>query len=217
MIYRLKSGNYIFLQPAINYDFEYGKIKSVNRGIKNNASIDEDKKEKNRKRMRKERFIRFALNNDFKYFITLTYDRDKYNNDTFVSSVKQHFRRYYNKYILVPEYHSDSIHIHYHILTDNIPFKLYINGEGFLQCDKYIWGFHKINIIDSSSDNYINVVYYLSKYLTKDLTLKNTYSRNLSNFCDKEIINLDTKIFCDLITVNNYVYSRFLVPQKNVK
>ena len=217
MLERLKSGNYIYYHPLLNTELEHAELEKRKNS---NSDRSNEYKEKNKLRMRKERFIKLALNNDFKYFITLTYDpKGKYNNDSFLRSVKRHFLEYYKgcKYILVPELHTKKRagDIHIHALVNKIPYDTY-KIDNHIKTDYFKWGHYDIQTIDQ--ENYTSLIFYLSKYLSKDMTLKNVYSKGLSDtYQDGELINFDTKLFVDIVSRNGKAYSRFITPEKNIK
>lgn len=214
MLIRLKGGNFIYYHKNINCDFNTLQIDARKKGYTGDTSPEILLKDKNRKR--KERFIQLALNNDFRYFITLTYKDSLYTSEKFYNSVKWHFRTYFNKYIIVPEFGKKTNRFHLHILTDTLPWDTYINDYGFLTCDKFFWGNHDIKLIDM--DNYTNLIYYLSKYLTKDVNLKNVYSRNLNtSLKGYDIIDFDNKFMVDKVVKDNIFYTRFLISSSNVK
>lgn len=132
---------------------------------------------------------------DFKTFLTLTFadniiniDNANYYFNIFRSQLKREFKDL--KYICVPEFQKRGA-VHYHLLT-NIPYdsdllleekKLY-NKESGWQVGKPIKFWRKGFSLCKKLDN-INVVGYITKYLTKDidnrLFCKNRYnfSRNL--------------------------------------
>lgn len=222
MIKRLQGGNYLLYHKMLNSNLEDAKLRSLNNGGYG-VSTDEDL-QKDLLRKRKERFINLCLNNDFTYFITLTYDpKGKYNNDKFDKSVKRFFKDLNEdiKYILVPEYHKSG-RLHYHILCDTMLYGFYTNlGNHYIKCIYFQkWGNHDIKKIDYKAQDYERVIYYLSKYLSKEyINKKNTYSRNLNNDFreDLRLIDYDKKISLGQRAYKGEAYHIFLVPKENIK
>ncbi len=148
----------------------------------------------------KSNIIDLAYNNKdkFDYFITLTFNIKDYTHDKAINLLKKWIdnQKHQNSnmyYILVPEFHKISGHLHFHGLVGNVPKwkfqKAYnaktgkpmlINNTQIYNLVNYKLGFTTISKIKSKE----KVTNYISKYATKELiTLKSKkrywYSRNL--------------------------------------
>lgn len=222
MIKKLQGGNYLLYHKMLNSELEDAILKPLNNGGGGVSSVED--KNTNMLRMRKERFIHLCLNNDFIYFITLTYDpKGKYNNDTFDLSVKRFFKDLDKdiKYILVPEFHKNG-RLHYHILCDTMLYGFCTDLQyNYMKCIYFEkWGIHDIKTIDYNSHDYERVIYYLSKYLSKEhINKKNTYSRNLNQDFreDLRLIDYEKKISLGQRAYKGEAYHIFLVPKENIK
>lgn len=146
--------------------------------------------------------INLAFNfNSWEYFITLTFDFrgvGEYTHEKAIDMLKKWINNQKHQninmtYLLVPEFHKESGHIHFHGLIANVPKWTFIearnpktnrlikvNGLQIYNLTNYKLGFTTISKIQDQE----KVSNYISKYATKDLiTLKNKkrywYSRNL--------------------------------------
>lgn len=190
----------------------FSKLKGINRGNQHTGTMSEEQlEEKTRKYLKevKTNIINLAFNyNKWEYFITLTFDFrgvGEYTHDKAIDLLKKWInnQKHQNRcmtYLLVPEFHKESGHLHFHGLIANVPKwsfsearyplnykikslrgKLIIkNGLQIYNLDNYKLGFTTISLIQDQE----KVSNYISKYATKDLiTLKNKkrywYSRNL--------------------------------------
>lgn len=137
------------------------------------------------------------LHNEFKYFITVTL-RVVYDNS--YERIKKFFRSNdFGKYVIVPELSPNNKRLHFHILTEKQPYEV-INKKirrfgrwEEIRLVKYLTKVYGITEVQDikysfSTPEYIQTIKYLSKYLGKDLTLKNTYSRGLKKFFTLEDI-----------------------------
>lgn len=168
----------------------------------------------------------YALNNEFDYFVTFTYDFKKYDSNKIevVKKTIANFRRKLNRlggsYILVPELHPNS--------KDGIP-KFHLHG--LIRCDKLNiinsgyttkYGF-PIYYIKNWSYGYTtackitNVEYvtkYISKYMSKDL-IKTKYAKRY--YCSKGLKHSDL-LFTGFSWFNNFIEdSEFLYCRDNLK
>ena len=183
----------------------FSKIKGINRGNKHNGTMSEEElEEKTKKYLKKVKsnIIDLAFNyNSWEYFITLTFDfREvgEYSHDKAIELLTKWInnQKHQNRdmtYLLVPEFHKKSGHIHFHGLIANVPKWRFSearnpntnrlikeNGLQIYNLDNYKLGFTTISLIQDQE----KVSNYISKYATKELiTLKNKkrywYSRNL--------------------------------------
>lgn len=122
----------------------------------------------------KSKVLDYVMNNNFKYFVTLTFNNnlDSYNLaqiSNFISQRIRDIRKKYKidlKYIFIPEKHKKGDwHLH-GFVTEDIDVCLYVNKHGYKSCydfDFCGWqNFSKIN-------NYERCAMYVTKYITKDL------------------------------------------------
>lgn len=170
-----------------------------------NGTLSEEKLDyKTKQYLKKVRtnIIDLAFNYSFwEYFITLTFDFRKvgeYTHEKAIELLKKWINNQKHQnpsmiYLLVPEFHKESGHIHFHGLIANVPKWRFsearnprtnglikVNGLQIYNLDNYKLGFTTISIVQDQE----KVSNYISKYATKDLiTLKNKkrywYSRNL--------------------------------------
>lgn len=187
-----------------SFDIIKGRLKDNSH---NGKSTDEelDKYLKKRVKERKEKIIDLAFCNNWKYFITLTFDTKNkkyfpngYSHDRAIQLLTMWLdnQRHKNKnmrYILVSEFHKESGNLHFHGLFNNVNWtfssainphsgkEIVKNGCKIFNLNDYNLGFTTISEIKDSR----KVSVYLSKYITKDLiSLRNKkvfwYSRNLN-------------------------------------
>lgn len=133
----------------------------------------------------------YARNNDFDYFVTLTFDPKKFDNfsiETVYHLTKmflQKLRRYNSdlKYLLVPEYHADKqkIHLHGYIKGDLClqkaldPSKngeiLTFKGKTIYNLPQWNYGYSTALKIGKSVNDTLRCSSYITKYVTKDLLI----------------------------------------------
>lgn len=121
-----------------------------------------------------------ARANNWKYFITLTFDR-KITDSSDYSLISKRSRQWCNNlkkrfysdlnYLLIPELHSDGEHWHIHGLLGNCD-DLPVSDSGIVKSGRKIYnisgwhyGFSTATIIDDS----VRVASYITKYITKSL------------------------------------------------
>lgn len=183
----------------------FSTLKGINKNNKHNGTMTEEElEEKTKKYLKKVKsnIIDLAFNyNKWEYFITLTFDFrgvGEYSHEKAIELLTKWInnQKHQNKqmtYLLVPEFHKKSGHIHFHGLIANVPKWTFSearnpktnrlikkNGLQIYNLDNYKLGFTTISLIQSQE----KVSNYISKYATKELiTLKNKkrywYSRNL--------------------------------------
>lgn len=128
----------------------------------------------------KKTIFEYALCNEFDYFVTLTFDRNKYDSTDIVELKRivgqwlNNYKKRKNpnlKYLLIPELHKDKEHFHFHGLISGIEdvteFK-----ESYKGVMRYNWtswhkkfGFTSLERVKSQE----RVSRYITKYITKDL------------------------------------------------
>lgn len=139
----------------------------------------------------KRNLYRIARSNKWDYFITLTFDRtktDSSNYDLVVSKLKNHLQNLRKrkcpdlKYLIVPEFHKDGIHFHFHGLLANVDSFIFEDSgrTDFLGNTIYNitnWN-KKIGFTTATKikDNG-RVTSYIGKYITKDLMNNLKYKR----------------------------------------
>ena len=179
----------------------------------------------------------YALNNNFNYFVTFTFDASKINRSNFnvcknkILNAFDNFKHRYDsefKYILVPELHKNGIAIHFHglIYTTNFEFckKLYFSKDYFTNVYRHEFFFKRfgancfIPIVNSSE----RVAFYITKYISKSnvRVFSNSYfvSKGLNR--STTLISSNLKEFKDFI-INDVLqgsrpsfYNDFLVKYK---
>lgn len=122
----------------------------------------------------KNKIFDYAINNNFKYFITLTckdsynsYDLEKLNRD--VSQIIRSCRKKYStsfSYILIPEKHKKGDYHLHGLLSADFEQDFYINEHNYLSFKSFDKiGFSSIEKIR----NYESCCKYITKYITKEL------------------------------------------------
>lgn len=125
----------------------------------------------------KQKIYELARSNEWEYFLTLTFAKDRYNYDLltkklskWINNVKTNYSPDL-KYIFVPELHKDGA-LHFHgIVSDigNLPLvdsgHRDTNGNTIYNIDCYKMGFTTATKVTDSG----RVASYMTKYITKDL------------------------------------------------
>ena len=179
----IKKNNYyseIIFTKSKNNDY------NVNENTENENTENENIENKNTRNYLDESLLRskrtildYALNNNFNYFVTFTFDASKINRSNFnacknkILKAFNNFKNRYDselKYVLVPELHKNGIAIHFHglIYTSNFTFlkKLYFSKDYFTNVYRHDFFFKRfgancfIPIINSSE----RVAFYITKY-----------------------------------------------------
>lgn len=142
---------------------------------KNVRGVNDGKLDNNISRA-KSKVKEYALCNDFRYFITLTIDKNKYDRYNLKAYYKDlgQFIRNYNRihktkvdYVLIPEQHEDGAW-HMHGLFNGILDKhLEVNKNGYLEWKQYTkkFGYMSLDFVKDRE----KVASYITKYVTKDL------------------------------------------------
>lgn len=203
---RLLGGNYVGFKYV--KDISIKSTKSINKSL--SFKTNELYLYKQKMNMRKRRFLDIALNNNFDYFLTFTYDSKKYDNWSFENSLKKYFKRYIDKYILVPEWGEKNGRLHFHVLCNQLPKGLKLGINNYFK-----WGRADMKIIDK--DNYDLAIMYLAKYSSKQVYDKNTYSKGLKRYVDMVVSNERYKLYVDTVQRENAIYKRYFIGSENVK
>lgn len=122
----------------------------------------------------------YARNNDFDYFVTLTFDTKKIDstNQYIVLSATQRYTRMLRqqgvKYLIVPELHADGHKIHLHALIKGaIPLrdsgKLDKYKRTIFNVPSWQFGYSTAIKISNENDSTLKIANYIVKYITKDL------------------------------------------------
>lgn len=168
--------------------------KEIKADIRNNRKKEVTEKDEDRERTQeeiehsmevsvnrtKQKIYEIARSNDWEWFITLTFDRDKIdssNYDSLVNTVRKWFnhvkeRKAPNmKYLIVPELHLDGEHYHFHGLLADCDGLTFVDS-GIKQKKKKVFnikdfkfGFTTATRVEDTK----RVSSYISKYITKDL------------------------------------------------
>lgn len=120
----------------------------------------------------------YMLCNEFSHFVTFTFDPKKSDRTNPVSQKKQmtdwlHNQRNRNgrfSYIIVPEFHADRKALHFHAVVNDYPGILLDSGKK--QKGKTIYNLKGYTLGFTTAveiDNYEKVIWYLQKYITKDM------------------------------------------------
>lgn len=186
------------------------KITVFNRGVFNpdgNVLLSRPKKTEKRcqlsefrsdnvKRSKEKVFdIAFANVDDWKYFVTLTLDKDKISRtdpEEISKKLKTFLCHAVNrkdlKYIIVPEYHKDNKSIHFHGLINDCGFRFVDSlkrdkkGHIIYNISDWSFGFTTATKIDNPEAT----CKYITKYLSKDME-----NRPLPNFTMLEVTDLN--------------------------
>lgn len=216
----IKKNNYyseiIITKSKSNYYNENENIENENienENIENNTSRDY----LNESLLRSKRTILdYALNNNFNYFVTITFDETKINRSNFnacktkILKAFDNFKQRYDpefKYILVPELHKNGIAIHFHglIFTTNTDFlkRLYFSKVYYTIVYRHDFFFKRfganrlIPIINSSE----RVAFYITKYISKS----NVRVFNTSYFVSKGLNRSTTLISSNLKEFKDFI------------
>lgn len=147
-----------------------------NRDIINNESYDY--KLDNSIARSRSKIKEYALCNDWRYFVTLTIDKrkyDRYNLNLYIKDLSRfilNYNRYCNddekvKYILIPEEHKDGAW-HMHGLINGIKKKdIYKNKNNYLDWKKYSEKFGYMSLAKIKDKNKVSS--YITKYISKNM------------------------------------------------
>lgn len=140
-----------------------------------NRDVNEDKLSNNLIRA-KMKVFEYAMCNEFKYFVTLTLDKEKYNRHDLNKYIKdlgqfiRNYRRDYNvdiQYLLIPEEHQDGAW-HMHGIIKGIPEEhLTLNKYNYKDWKAYSDRFGYMSIDNIRSQEAVSK--YITKYITKSL------------------------------------------------
>lgn len=149
--------------------------------------VKDDEENKRRSILRsKDKVQAIANMNEWDYFVTLTFDKEKVGNREDKENLKKktllYFRKlskkYGIKYLLIPEYHEDGKCIHWHGLIHDPDKRLTLTDTnkktkyGYPIYNIVSWsnykGFNTACEIGKSSDDKIAISRYISKYINKN-------------------------------------------------
>lgn len=161
----------------------------------------------------KNNLYRIARSNNWDLFITLTFDREKVDSSNYDEVVKK-VKKFLNnlrsrgspdlKYLLVPEFHKDGIHFHFHGLLANADSLILTDsghtdyiGNKIYNIDNWHFGFTTATIVKDSA----RVSSYIGKYISKDMlnTLKNKHRYYASKNCNIQEENFYMMHFEDIM------------------
>lgn len=182
-------------------DDKRGKNRGVNSGkLDNNISRAKSKVKE------------YALCNEFKYFVTLTIDKNKYDRydlKTYYKDLGQFIRNYNRihktkvEYVLIPEEHEDGAW-HMHGLFNGILDKhLQVNNNGYLEWKQYTkkFGYMSLDSVKSKE----KVANYITKYITKNLA-KSIKELNAHMYYCSQGLNVAQEIKRGTLSANSIPY-----------
>lgn len=203
-----------FFKKTINTDIENQNNENFTKSYSNeNRTETEEKHCLNVSYNRtKNKIYNIARSNKWKWFITITFDRNKTDASDYdeVTERLQNFLENLRKrkcpnmiYLIVPELHKDKTHYHFHGLIancGNMRFsysgKCDRKGNMIFNMPDWSFGFTTATRVSDSG----RVSHYITKYITKESTrfLKNKKryyaSRNI-NKVEPELLTLDEELF----------------------
>lgn len=148
------------------------KIQEIKKKNKENKEKSKYKfKLKNSLTRSKQKLFDYAMENDFKYFFTGTFNQDRDNYKKMIRKITQMIRDLRKKgfdikYLFIPELHSDLKNWHIHGLLSGIDKRIYNNSNGYFSWKDYDkFGFNSISIIK----DYDKTCSYITKYITKQV------------------------------------------------
>lgn len=152
-----------------NEDHKILKRYKINRKGAPNFNKVKSTQEVDKMRNTKKRIKDIILSNSFTHFITLTIDKNKSDRSSIIQSskiIKLHFETIKRKYpdfhyLLICEYHSDNVNIHYHGVIKNYP---NIIDNQIPYFNKKL-GYNSVTEIKSQQ----RVTSYVLKYITKTM------------------------------------------------
>lgn len=149
----------------------------------------------------KQKIYELARSNDWDWFITLTFDREKIDSsdyDLLVNTVRYWFNNVKKrkapdmKYLIIPELHKDGIHYHFHGLLADADGLQFVDS-GIVQGGKTVYnmpdfkmGFTTATKVEDTH----RVASYICKYITKQLELHIKGKRRYlaSNNCNRPVV-----------------------------
>lgn len=180
---------------------EYGH--AFDRGVRGHSETPENSALSSQKRT-KQTIIDLSKNNNWEYFITITFDKekiDRYNYDIITKKLSQKINNIKKSkcpnlsYIIVPELHKDGA-FHFHGLFSNVG-DLKIIDSGKKSQNQTIFNLPDFNLGFTSATKVVDtkkVSYYISKYITKELMNhtfnKKRYWRSKDLLIPKEKVSL---------------------------
>lgn len=175
----------------------------------------------------KNRIYNIARSNDWKWFITLTFDRSK-NDSSDYEIITRRLHAFLNhlqqrkcpdmKYLIVPELHKDGLHYHFHGLlsgVDNLRFcfsgKFDKNDNPIFNILDWSYGFTTATQVKDTQ----RASSYITKYVTKDIDLKLKHKKRY--MCSRNIDRTEAEFF--LVDEEDFlnVYGKDIIYAKNVR
>lgn len=180
----------------------------------------------------KQKVYDYAMSNEWDWFLTITFSPEFVDRQNYVEVSKKlkywidETRRKNNefKYIAIPEYHSDSVSFHFHILCSGIDIACFSDsgrttdkGLKIYNVNTYKWGFTTATQIQDSK----RATNYITKYFTKDMGIK---TEGLKRYWVSRNLNVPTvtKLLDDVGTVvmamdsDAYMFESNIVFKKQV-
>lgn len=177
----------------------------------------------------KNNLYRIARSNEWDYFITITFDREQVDSSDYREVVKKITKWLNNmqqrgsakmKYLIVPEFHKDGKHYHFHGLLANCDNLNLVDsrhidkmGEKIYNISNWKYGFTTaVKIKDNGK-----VTSYIGKYITKELLNKTKYKRRYfaSMSCDivqEEYYNMSETEFIEKYGVDYDYIKTISIP-----
>lgn len=218
MIYNLKIKKFTNnKQQIVLYDYpihENDKITELlsnkallTKQIKSEKNIKKDDDSKlhsilNSKNRTVNKIYDLARANNWEWFITLTFNKQKVNRKNyddvvramqlFIKTVKKHCSDF--RYLIVPELHDDGISWHMHGLISNIDERFFIDSGKTTKDNDIIYNFISWDCGFSTATKIKNndaAVRYMTKYITKELVIDTLYRNRY--YCSQNLNKPDEK------------------------
>lgn len=163
-------------------------VENSNDDKENQSKVKNSNDSNNHNNINLERSLKRAKNtifdivyiNDFKYFFTLTLNKEKIDRYDVTGFMKK-LRNWLNnqkksfqfEYILVPEYHKDgAIHVHGLMTDTNMLLldsgKRTSKGQIIYNCPSWKYGFTTFIPVFKTNNSNVKLAHYITKYITKD-------------------------------------------------
>lgn len=172
------------------------------------------KNEKENLKSRKQLFKRKALNNDWNYFVTFTYDDKKHNEETFVKTLKKKLQNYHTNYGWLymgcfERSKTDRLHFHGLLLVPNGMMRGKIREESYYDTTSHKKAISFINEefeckigrndfkpITKSDLTFTNSLDYILKYIGKS-DEKIVYSRGIKDDF-YSLVDIEDNLICKI-------------------
>lgn len=207
------------------YKLEFDKVEDYEKGPHHKQELLRQSMSRTKKMIRE-----YGYSNKWQYFVTLTFDRKRYDSSDYEvlnKKVRKWLMNYKNrkcknlKYMIIPELHKDQKHYHFHGVFSNInnvvDFRLSKKGTmryNWIDWDKK-FGFTSLEKIRDND----RTISYITKYITKEMTSKFGKQRYYkSNNLEKSILisEVETiKIPKDIeLFENDFCYSGYITAEE---